>query len=54
MCASRGSQIADIIRVTKVNLIVMNLMARGHMKDTKTQPTFDYGTHKFYPTIRIQ
>lgn len=46
------SQITDIIRIAKVNYVVMNLLANGHKKDSKATPEFDFTIHKYFPTIK--
>lgn len=45
-------QILDIIKVAKTNFVVMNLLARGHKKDSKTPPSFDFSLHKYFPIIK--
>ena len=42
----------DIIRVAKVNYVVMNLLAKGHKKDSKKPPIFDFTIHKYFPIIK--
>lgn len=44
----------DIIRVAKTNFVVTNLLANGHKRDSKKPPIFDFGIHKYFPTIKLQ
>lgn len=48
------SEMNDILRIAKVNFIVMKVMATGHKKDSKTPPTFDFSVHKYFPIIKQQ
>lgn len=45
-------QIVDIIKIAKINYVVMNLLANGHKKDSKCPPEFDFSIHKYFPTIK--
>lgn len=45
-------QITDVIRIAKTNYVVMNLLAKGHKKDSKATPQFDFSIHKYFPTIK--
>lgn len=45
-------QVNDIIRIAKVNYVVMNLLANGHKKESKSAPEFDFSIHKYFPTIK--
>ncbi|KAJ6643077.1 N-alpha-acetyltransferase 35, NatC auxiliary subunit like [Pseudolycoriella hygida] len=45
-------EILDMIKVAKTNFVVMNLLARGHKKDSKTPPSFDFSLHKYFPIIK--
>lgn len=49
---SSSFQILDIIKVAKTNFVVMNLLAKGHKKDSKTPPSFDFSLHKYFPIIK--
>lgn len=46
------AEIVDIIRIAKVNFVVMNLLANGHKKDSKSSPEFDFSIHKYLPIIK--
>ena len=43
-----------LMKVIKTNLVVMNLAASGHKKDSNTPPQLDFSVHKRFPIIRIQ
>lgn len=45
-------QIVDIIKIAKINYVVMNLLANGHKKDSKCSPEFDFSIHKYFPTMK--
>ncbi|GAB0100544.1 N-alpha-acetyltransferase 35, NatC auxiliary subunit homolog [Sergentomyia squamirostris] len=47
-------EMLDILRVTKVNFVVMNLLANGHKKESKAQPEFDFSYHRYFPVIKQQ
>ncbi|XP_059614119.1 N-alpha-acetyltransferase 35, NatC auxiliary subunit homolog [Phlebotomus argentipes] len=47
-------EMLEILRVTKVNFVVMNLLAKGHKKDSKVQPEFDFSYHRYFPVIKQQ
>lgn len=42
----------DILKVAKINFVVMNVMASGHKRDSKTPPGFDFSTHRYFPIIK--
>lgn len=45
-------QIVDIIKIAKINYVVMNLLATGHKKESTNPPQFDFSIHKYFPTIK--
>lgn len=45
-------QIMDIIKIAKINYVVMNLLATGHKKESTNPPQFDFSIHKYFPTIK--
>lgn len=49
----RGEELEVLLKVIKTNLVVMNLTAKGHKRDSKNPPVFDYSIHKHFPIIRI-
>lgn len=49
----RDSELEGLLKVTKTNLVVMNLTARGHKSDSNKPPSFDFSVHKHFPVIRI-
>ncbi|XP_013109399.1 N-alpha-acetyltransferase 35, NatC auxiliary subunit homolog isoform X2 [Stomoxys calcitrans] len=46
-------EILDMLQVAKVNYVVMNVLAKGHQKDTKRQPDFDFSKHRHFPIIKL-
>ncbi|XP_017479864.1 PREDICTED: N-alpha-acetyltransferase, 35 NatC auxiliary subunit homolog [Rhagoletis zephyria] len=46
-------EILDMLHVAKVNYVVMNVLAKGHQKDSKTQPDFDFSKHRHFPIIKL-
>ena len=52
--AHRGEELEDLLKVIKTNIVIMNLSAKGHKRDSKSPPTFDYSVHKHFPVIRLQ
>lgn len=49
----RGEELEGLLKVAKTNLVVMNLTAKGHKRDSKKPPLFDFSHHKHFPVIRI-
>lgn len=49
----RGEELDGLLKVAKTNLVVMNLTAKGHKRDSKNPPLFDFSHHKHFPVIRI-
>lgn len=43
----------SLMKVIKTNLVIMNLAASGHKKDTRTTPQLDFTVNKRFPIIRI-
>ncbi|XP_018782714.1 PREDICTED: N-alpha-acetyltransferase, 35 NatC auxiliary subunit homolog [Bactrocera latifrons] len=46
-------EILDMLHIAKVNSVVMNVLAKGHQKDSKTQPDFDFSKHRHFPIIKL-
>lgn len=46
-------QVLQMIQVAKVNYVVMSLLAKGHKRDSKSQPVFDYSQHRYFPVIKL-
>ena len=42
-----------LLKAIKTNTVIMNLAAKGHKRDSKLPPTFDYSVHRHFPIIRI-
>lgn len=49
----RGEDLENLLKVAKTNLVVMNLTAKGHKRDSRKPPLFDFSVHKHFPVIRI-
>ena len=49
----KGEDLESLLKVVKTNLVVMNLSAKGHKRDSKNPTLFDYSVHKHFPVIRI-
>lgn len=47
-------EMIDILRIAKTNFVVMNLLANGHKKESRSPPEFDFSLHKYYPIIKQQ
>ena len=52
--AHRDEELENLLKVIKTNVVIMNLTAKGHKRDSKAPPTFDYSVHKHFPVIRLQ
>lgn len=42
----------DVLKIAKINFVVMNLLANGHKKDSKLAPEFDFSAHRYFPIIK--
>lgn len=42
----------DMLRIAKVNFVVMNVMASGHKRDSVKAPEFDFSTNRYFPIIK--
>ena len=51
--AHRGEDLEGLLKVAKTNMVVMNLTAKGHKRESNKPPVFDYSVHKHFPVIRI-
>lgn len=49
----RDEELEDLLKVIKTNIVIMNLTAKGHKRDSNVPPLFDYSVHKHFPVIRI-
>ena len=47
-------ELHGLMRTAKTNIVVMNLSAGGHKRDSKVKPSLDYSLHPHFPVIRIQ
>lgn len=50
----RDEELENLLKVIKTNVVIMNLTAKGHKRDSKAPPSFDYSVHEHFPVIRIQ
>ncbi|CAG9806815.1 unnamed protein product [Chironomus riparius] len=48
------AEMTDILKIAKINFVVMNLLANGHKKDSPVPPEFDFSSHKCFPIIKQQ
>uniref|UniRef100_A0A182N844 Protein MAK10 homolog n=1 Tax=Anopheles dirus TaxID=7168 RepID=A0A182N844_9DIPT len=42
----------DIVKVAKMNFVMMNLLASGHSRQSKLSPEFDFSCHRYFPIIK--
>ena len=49
----RDKELEGLLKVVKTNLVVMNLASKGHKRDSKIPPTFDYSLHEHFPIIKL-
>uniref|UniRef100_A0A182JRR2 Protein MAK10 homolog n=1 Tax=Anopheles christyi TaxID=43041 RepID=A0A182JRR2_9DIPT len=42
----------DIVKVAKMNYVMMNLLASGHSRQSKLPPEFDFSCHRYFPIIK--
>lgn len=46
------TEMNDILRIAKINFVVMNVMSTGHKKDSNKSPEFDFSGHRYFPIIK--
>ncbi|XP_013389970.1 N-alpha-acetyltransferase 35, NatC auxiliary subunit [Lingula anatina] len=46
-------EINNLIKVSKTNMVVMNLLAGGHKKESKNPPGWDFSVHRNFPIIKV-
>ena len=49
----RDEELENLYKVIKTNIVIMNLSSKGHKRDSKLPPVFDFSTHRHFPVIRI-
>ncbi|KAH8284585.1 hypothetical protein KR018_004942, partial [Drosophila ironensis] len=49
-----GLQVLDLLQIARTNFVVMNVLARGHQKEVKRQPEFDFSKHNYFPIIKLK
>ncbi|XP_049541353.1 N-alpha-acetyltransferase 35, NatC auxiliary subunit isoform X1 [Anopheles darlingi] len=42
----------DVVKVAKMNFVMMNLLASGHSRESKQPPEFDFSCHRYFPIIK--
>ncbi|EDW02290.1 GH21912 [Drosophila grimshawi] len=47
-------EILDLLQIARTNFVVMNVLGRGHQKEVKRQPEFDFSKHSYFPIIKIK
>ncbi|EDW32490.1 GL10417 [Drosophila persimilis] len=47
-------EVLDLLQIARTNFVVMNVLARGHQKDVKRQPEFDFSKHSYFPIIKLK
>uniref|UniRef100_A0A8W8N8N6 Protein MAK10 homolog n=1 Tax=Magallana gigas TaxID=29159 RepID=A0A8W8N8N6_MAGGI len=48
-----SEEVQAMIKVAKVNFVVMKILMGGHKKDSQEPPVFDFTSHPVYPTIKM-
>ena len=43
----------SLLKISKTNFVVMNLLIGGHKADIKARPVWDFSLHKIHPIIKI-
>lgn len=51
--AHPSEELLGLIKAVKTNIVIMNLAAKGHKKDSKEIPVLDYSHHRHFPVVRI-
>jgi len=46
-------EVQDLLKIAKMNFIVVKLLASGHTKDSHIPPEFDFSTHMHFPIIKV-
>ena len=49
-----SDELQGLLKVVKMNIVLMNISANGHNKASKTMPVLDFSLHKHFPVIRIR
>ncbi|XP_043643180.1 N-alpha-acetyltransferase 35, NatC auxiliary subunit homolog isoform X2 [Drosophila teissieri] len=47
-------EMLDLLQIARTNFVVMNVLARGHQKEVKRQPEFDFSKHSYFPIIKLK
>ncbi|KAH8371055.1 hypothetical protein KR093_006013 [Drosophila rubida] len=47
-------EILDLLQIARTNFVVMNVLARGHQKEVKRQPEFDFSKHSYFPIMKLK
>ena len=49
-----SEELLGLLKAVKMNIIIMNLSAKGHKQESKVKPTLDFSLHPHFPVVRIQ
>ena len=49
-----SEELQGLLKVIKMNIVIMNLSAKGHKRESKVKPALDFSLHPHFPVIRIQ
>ena len=49
-----SNELQALLKVVKMNIVIMNLSAKGHKKESKVKPLLEFSLHPHFPVIRIQ
>ena len=49
-----SDELQGLLKVAKMNIVIMNLSANGHKRESKVKPVLDFSLHNHFPVIRIQ
>lgn len=50
--SSADPEVTDLLRIAKVNFVVLNLLAKGHKRNSTSPPEFDFAFHRYFPIIK--
>jgi len=48
------SENAVLIRICKMNVVILRLLASGHQSDAKDWPIFDFQLHRNFPVVKLK
>ena len=47
------TELQNLLKVVKMNIVIMNLSSKGHKRESKLKPEFDFSFHNQFPVLRI-